>query len=513
MEAERLRVLGDRASLLKAITKYDESLPMKRTAGDQSGEATSLNSIAGIYYLLGEKQTALEYFNQAFQIFRAAGNRVGEASTLNRIGTVYDSIGEKRKALDYFYQSLPIRRAAGDRVGEVTTLNNIGSLYEISGKKKKALNCYQQSIARIESLRTSATIEEIKTGLSEQRVSTYQNAIPLLVQLGRRVQTFDLSERARARTFLDQIGSVYWRWLGTTKLIQEEQPLALEVNTLEQRLRQERSKPVASLNTDVISSLTNQIAAKRRQYEDLLLRIKLTNPEYSSLRSVDTLRLPQIQKLLRKEITLLSYRVTPNKTLAFVVTRNSFRVAEIQLKESDLAAAATWFRGFAALRGAHPESLKQLYNWLIVPVKKYIKTPVVGVIPYGVLHYLPFAALTDGQRYFGDEHTIFYLPSASVLPFIQKKSKPVGTKILAMAQSQDEGSSRLQYADDEVQTVAELFSAKAFTAGDSSKSEFLKRAGDYSILHIAAHAALNTANPLFSKIMFGRGKDDTGALG
>ena len=39
---------------------------------------------------------------------------------------VYDDLGEKQKALDYYEQALPLLRQVGDRGGEATTLNNIG---------------------------------------------------------------------------------------------------------------------------------------------------------------------------------------------------------------------------------------------------------------------------------------------------------------------------------------------------------------------------------------------------
>ncbi len=46
------------------------------------------------------------------------GDRRGEATTLNNIGLVYDALGEKQKALDFYNQALPILRAVGDRRGE-----------------------------------------------------------------------------------------------------------------------------------------------------------------------------------------------------------------------------------------------------------------------------------------------------------------------------------------------------------------------------------------------------------
>ncbi len=67
---------------------------------------------------LGEKEEALNYYNQALPLFLAVGDRGGEAITLNNIGLVYDSLGEKQEALNYYNQALPLRRAVGDRGGE-----------------------------------------------------------------------------------------------------------------------------------------------------------------------------------------------------------------------------------------------------------------------------------------------------------------------------------------------------------------------------------------------------------
>jgi tetratricopeptide (TPR) repeat protein len=55
-------------------------------------------------------------------------NRGGEATTLNNIGGVYSDLGEKQKALDYYNQALPLIRAVGDPSGEATILDNIRAL-------------------------------------------------------------------------------------------------------------------------------------------------------------------------------------------------------------------------------------------------------------------------------------------------------------------------------------------------------------------------------------------------
>jgi CHAT domain-containing protein len=48
------------------------------------------------------------------------------------------------------------------------------------------------------------------------------------------------------------------------------------------------------------------------------------------------------------------------------------------------------------------------YKRLVAPVQPYLKTRMVGIILHGFLHYLPFAALSDGWRYLDDTHYFLF---------------------------------------------------------------------------------------------------------
>lgn len=178
----------------------------------------------------------------------------------------------------------------------------------------------------------------MKTGLAEQSVHVYERAIVLLLRAFQPNQAFDLSERARARGFLDHIGNVHFniRQGADASFIQQEQELRLELSALDGGLRQERSKPRPQQNAELIQLLTPQLTAKQQQYEDFLTRLKLANPEYASLVSVEPLRFSEVQRLLDKGTTLLSYFTTPDKTLAFVVRRDSLLAVELPVTEKEL---------------------------------------------------------------------------------------------------------------------------------------------------------------------------------
>ncbi|MBW4497169.1 MAG: CHAT domain-containing protein [Oscillatoria princeps RMCB-10] len=159
---------------------------------------------------LGEKQKALEFYNQALPLIRAVGDREGEATTLNNIGGVYNSLGEKQQALEFLNQALPLLRAVGDRGGEATTLNNIAYLQRNQGNLTEALTDIEAAIAIIEDLRTKIGSQELRQSYFATVQNYYQFYIDLLMQLhqqnpsqGYDAKALHASERSRARSLLE----------------------------------------------------------------------------------------------------------------------------------------------------------------------------------------------------------------------------------------------------------------------------------------------------------------------
>ena len=60
---------------------------------------------------------------------------------------MYDGLGERQRALEYYQQALPILREVGDRAGEATTLNNIGAVYDGLGDRAAALELLRAGAA------------------------------------------------------------------------------------------------------------------------------------------------------------------------------------------------------------------------------------------------------------------------------------------------------------------------------------------------------------------------------
>ncbi len=122
-------------------------LRQARAISDRKNEGTLLNNIGWVYDRLGQKEQALEVYQQALAIHREVGNRPMEGTTLNNIGLVHSALGQKDKALDFYQQALAIHREVGNRPGEGTTLTNLAAVYSALGQKDKALGFYQQALA------------------------------------------------------------------------------------------------------------------------------------------------------------------------------------------------------------------------------------------------------------------------------------------------------------------------------------------------------------------------------
>ncbi len=119
-----------------------------KSLNDRPGEATALDGIGTVHYLLGERRKALDAFQQELQIWKAIADRQKNvAEALNNIAVVHGSMGFLQEAIKLHEEVLPIRRAIGDRPGLATTLNSLGLLFIATGDLEKSSDYCHQALA------------------------------------------------------------------------------------------------------------------------------------------------------------------------------------------------------------------------------------------------------------------------------------------------------------------------------------------------------------------------------
>jgi CHAT domain-containing protein/Flp pilus assembly protein TadD len=495
----------------KALDIMRKALESRRLAEDPARQGYILREIGYIYNLMGDHDQAQTYFLQALSQLEAAQDTSGQIELYTAMAANSVSHQDYRKAEELFIKGLALAHSNGLRQNESLILAGLGSLHAKQGNLAQAESFYDRQIVVSESLLRTARIEELKTQASNVSASLLAPVIFFKFQIGKWSEAFELAERARARTFLDQLNNAHIdiRKGSDPQLAEQEQMIRFDISVLEEKLRKEfKSNP----SSDTYKLLSANLKQEKEDYAALLIRLKASNPDYAELQSYSPVSVSQIQQLLDPQTTMISYFVTSDRTLAFVLRSNSLQAVELPVKQADLRTAINWFREFPSRWDTKPKSLEQLNNWLLAPVQAYIKTNKVVIIPNGILHYVPFAALTDSSGYFGDTHAISYLPSASTLLHLRRRIRNNGGRVFTLAQAQAPGFAFLSHVDEEAKSVARLYRSQPHLSGTLTKAEFMKQAGDYNMLHIAAHAELNTTSPLFSRIHLASGKNDNGAL-
>jgi len=515
-ESEALISLADAYATMgrfqEALDVLNPLLESRRLAEDPNRQGYIHRELGAIYALADDSSKAAAHYAEALSKLEAAGDEVGQVELYAVMGTLAVSRADYQTAEQMLTRGLARARKAGLRLNESLILTVLASVNEKQGRPSDAETLYDHAIAVGESLRSSARIEELKSGVGDISAPLMSPAILLKIKLGKGPDAFALTEKARARTFLDQLNTAHidFRKGADPGLVEQEQSLRFAMQALEKKLREERRNNPSS---EAAGSMAASLKQQGEAYSSLLIRLKASNPDYAELGSYSPAPLVEIQRLLGPQTTLVSYFVTAEKLLVFVVTSEGLQTVEVPVKEAELRAAIDWFRDFASLRNAKSESLNQLEAWLIEPIRPYIKTTDVIIVPHGVLHYVPFAALSNAREFFGDTHSISYLPSASVLQSLRRRGHSISTGVLAVAQSRADGLPVLRYVDREATGIANLYHhSEARLTGTATKAAFLKRAGASSVVHIAAHTKLNGNSPLFSRIALAPDRDDSGAI-
>lgn len=522
----------------KPVSPFPVFLPPWEDGSSETSSGEKISLEISILAGMGRSHMAMSHFWQAGQNFakalekaKASENRSAEASIIASLGELafWNEIGhpqldcfqtnpfgtvcswKKRgfaQALKNYDEALTLMRAAANRTGEIGILTNTGLVYDAKGKREKALFYYGQALQQMDDLEKAARLEEFRINIASQSSALYQRAIELEASRHHMEEAFDLSERARARTLLDELGNPRIGRNAPASFLQREKHLRLENITLRRQLGQELAKPFPEINPQKTESLQARLTAVRAEYEDAVGQVKLSNPEYASFLSIAPLTLHEAQQQLDPDVTLISYFTTPQMTLAFVLTRKSFHAEKLPVTSGKLSMAITTFLDFAGESENSP-ALKFLYKSLIEPIKDKLKTSKLIVVPHGVLHDLPFAALTpDGQSYLNDRYTIVYLPSTSILPYVRFRMKFRSNKALILANDQEQGVPHLNYAYDEALAVASLFGTQPLLGAEATASALRANASDANIVHLIAHYDLDMNHPGSTRILLGQDEEN-----
>ena len=531
---------------VKALEFYQQALAIFTKIGNKAMEGTTLNNIGAIYRNLEQYAKALEFYQQALAIHTEIGNKAMEGTTLNNIGLVYNSLGQYPEALEFFQQALAIVNEIGDKVVEGTNLSNISFLLEAQNQPELAIVFLKQSVNVTEAIRKDLRVLPIEQqqSFTETVADRYRRLADLLLKQDRVLEAQRVLDLLKVQELDDYLRNVRGNnntAQGLPNLLPEQQAWqsyqailnkAIEIGKELTQLRQLKNR-----NGTLIPAQEQRIAQLVKAQETI--REEFNNftrsPEVLGLvtqRSPETLSqdlllqmgnfnaLQDNLKNLQQKAVLLYPLILDDRIELILTTPDSPPIRRtVQVPKKQLNETIAAFR--SALQNPASDAktpAQQLYNWLIKPLEDDLKAADAQTLIYAPdaqLRYIPLAALYDGQQWLVQRYRINNITAASLTDLNTKPQPKMQVLAGAFATGrysfkvgeQSFDFSGLPFAGTEVENLAKTvptttkFIDKAFTPQVT-----VPKMDDYTVVHLATHAAFVVGTPDDSFILFGNGE-------
>ena len=237
-------------------------------------------------------------------------------------------------------------------------------------------------------------------------------------------------------------------------------------------------------------------------------------PELASLVSVTTPATAEIQSKIKDDETLLEYYSAGKEWYVFILTSKTIVVQKLPV--ADLEKNIDALRENITTRNL-PEFnqySRTLYRQIFTLADPAIKTKKLIIVPHGSLHYLPFAALSDGKEYLIDRFSIRMLPSASVLSFLKERAKQEGSGALIFGNPKlNDPKYDLKFAQDEALAIGRIIpESKVLLRREASKTNLQNFGSRYTVIHLAVHGVFDLDKPLNSALLLAADRNNDGLL-
>lgn len=488
------------------------------TEGSLTGNA--ITSLRMAELMIGKNMTdsAGYYLDISSKAFNITGNKPGLANVLLLKGRMLLDAGDLPAAKSCFDSVLTL---TGSPELKWQAFYQSGRLYEKSGDDSKAAGAYMNAVMIIEKIRGNLTVDEFKSKFLESKREVYDRLINVLLRNNKEEEAFRISEQARARAFYDILSNRKIDFRGSVPgdLVALEQEKRFEMQKLYDLLQKIENVTAGTMRGSEIDNVKESITRAQEEYEDIIRRIKLSNPAYADMVAPEPAGVEKLISALDDRTAALSYWVSDDNLIVWMITRKGSDARKIIAGSDYLASLTESAR--KAVQSNRPveadQSLSALYNILIQPFNEDLaKYERLVIIPNGTLHFLPFQALKNSEgRYLVEQFSIIYAPSASVYLLTNERSVPPGDNFMGVALSDVTVDNKpgLPGTDLELKNILALFPRNISASGLSSTETFVKRnASGSNIIHFATHGTYNFRQPLYSCLLFPPGGEDDGRL-
>ena len=139
----------------------------------------------------------------------------------------------------------------------------------------------------------------------------------------------------------------------------------------------------------------------------------------------------------------------------------------------------------------------RLFDLLVRPLLGSIEHERLVIVPSGMMNYIPFAAVHDGERYMAERYSLSNAPSLAIFSHCNKL--PVGNMDRALFAGVPDGQTPM--VEHEISELAGLFPDATSLIGSEVTLDNLRNCVvEQGIIHIACHGKFRRDNPAFSSL-------------
>jgi CHAT domain-containing protein/Flp pilus assembly protein TadD len=474
--------------------------------------AHNYSEIADVYRLRDKHalsllyaREALDYSLRAMDLKYAAEYSSFIALEHARLQQFDEAEVELKHALEYLDQVAPGRERD---FTETLVMTNAGEVAVRGGDVSRGLGYYERAnaltsrgegntLARIDVLRSRAAAH-ISSGGGEKARSDLLGAVDLIEKYWSQIAAGD--QRSH---FLDASHSVFDQLISLDSTVLARPSEAFEMS------EQARAR-----------ALLEEIGRDSRPN---------TQPDLSSPKKAHPLKLKEVQSYLDEDSLVLQYSVTSKGTYLFLITHSDFKLVEspatTEILDRLVRDYISDLRRLADEEDVN-EKARVLYDYLISPVKEDIRRKSnLCIVPDKALHFLPFAALVDRSN---DSYLIeiprlnlTYAPSASVLAKCISEDRSSRSarpeRILAVGNPLLDNRyfrnlAPLVDAENEAKQSASLYGpGSVVLIGEQATEPKVRQAiSDCDVAHLALHCLVEEGSPWLSALVLAGAKPTGG---
>ena len=505
------KILQQQVDVYNTLGQYDRALEFTyrgtqlRRLPESSQRQTwrDLDSYASLFFAMKFYKISGSYQKEAVDLANAVGNneKTFVIQSYIKLGQIYGAQNRYKEAFDFFDLGLMETEKLADAQLRTKYAANIrlhrAHSYRESGDCAKALPEYDESLTFYDAGKLPAYTYDAHKGrlrcyLKNNDDNASQAELSLILNLLREYRTNILEEQYR-NNFFENEQNVY-------DIAVEYEFKRQNPETAFDRSEESKARSLLDMQESPVEIIPD-ISRPRIKFP-----AAVTEPS----------KLSAMQADIPENVQIVEYSVLDNKTLIWLITRDSFDVFESDVSARELREKVTdYARMIADHNPSNADTISkvsgELYRILLDPLKDKLDAgKEICIVPDKVLFRLPFATLVSPRsgKYFLTEYTFVSAPSLNVFLNSTRKAAVLGRNqdeaILSIGNPafNDKDFPNLKSIESagiEAEKITQIYDRHVlFTNKDAAKEKVTANMLNANVIHFAGHYIVNEGSPLLS---------------